>query len=71
MRIFSINFESFFSNMFSNCSTTDSDQLLMTFLSKNKFEKNENDGYIYFTEDETHLAINQVNLKNSPYFKAI
>ena len=38
-------FREYFSNIFSNSSTTDSDQLLMTFLSKNKLEKNENDGY--------------------------
>ena len=41
-------------------------KLLMTFLSKKKLEKNEYDGYNYFTEDETHLAINRLNLKSSP-----
>ena len=55
-----------FSNLFSNSFTTASDQLLMKFLSKNKLEKNEYDGYNYFTEDETHLAINRLNLKSSP-----
>ena len=59
-------FRNYFSNIFSNSSTTDSDQLLKTFLSKNKLEKNENDGYNYFTEDEIHLAINKLNLKSSP-----
>ena len=56
----------FFSNFFSKSSTTDSDQLLKIFLSKNKLEKNEIDGYYYFTEDEIHLAINKLNLKSSP-----
>ena len=59
-------FRKYFSNIFSINSTTDSDQLLMTFLSKNKLENNENDGYNYFTEDEIHLAINKLNLKSSP-----
>ena len=59
-------FQKYFSNIFSNSSTTDSNQLLMTFLSKNKLEKNENDGYNYFTEDEIHLAVNKLNLKSSP-----
>ena len=59
-------FRKCFSNIFSNSSTTDSDQLLKTFLSKNKLETNENDGYNYFTEDEIHLAINTLKLKSSP-----
>ena len=58
-------FRKSFSNIFSNNSTTDSDQLLMTFLSKNKLENNEHDGFNYFTEDEIHLAINKLNLKSS------
>ena len=59
-------FRKYVSNIFSNNSTTDFDQLLVTFLSKNKLENNENDGYNYFTEDEIHLAINKLNLKSSP-----
>ena len=59
-------FRKYFSNIFSNESTTDSDQLLMTFLSKHKLENNEHDGYNYFTEDEIHLVINKLNLKSSP-----
>ena len=59
-------FRKYFSNIFSNNSTTDSDQLLMTFLSKNKLKNNENDSYNYFTEDEIHLAINKLNLRSSP-----
>ena len=59
-------FRKYFSNILSNSSTTVSDQLLMTFLSKNKLKKNENDGYNYFTEDKIHLAINKLNLKSSP-----
>ena len=55
-----------FSSVFSNSSTTDTDQLLMRFLSKNEPEKNENEAFNYFTEDETHLAINKLNLKGSP-----
>ena len=37
----------------------------MTFLSKNKLETNENDGYNYFTEDEVHSVINKLKLKSS------
>ena len=59
-------FQKFLSNVFSNISTKDSDQLLMTFSSKNKHEKNENDGFNYFTEDEIHLAIIKLNFKSSP-----
>ena len=59
-------FRRYFSNIFSNNSTTETDQLLMKFLSKNKLENNENDGYSYFTEDEIHLAISKFNLKSSP-----
>ena len=55
------HFRKYFSSVFSNSSTTDSDQLLMRFLSKN-----ENEAFNYFTEDETHLAINKLNLKSSP-----
>ena len=59
-------FRKYFSNIFSNSFTTDSDQLLMTFLSKIKLESNENDVYSYFTEDKIHLAISKLNLKSSP-----
>ena len=55
-----------FRKYFSNSFTKDSDQLLMTFLSKIKLKNNENDGYNYFTDDEIHLAINKLNLKSSP-----
>ena len=60
------SFRKYFSSVFSTSSTTDSDQLLMRFLSKNKLEKNENEAINYFAEDETHLAINKLNLKGSP-----
>ena len=59
-------FRKYISNIFSNSSTTDSDQLLMTFLSIVKLENNENGGYNCFTEDDIHLAINKLNLKSSP-----
>ena len=38
----------------------------MTFLSKNKLENNEIDGYRKTTRDEIHLTIVKVNLKTSP-----
>ena len=65
-RIFLINFESIFQIFFSKVFKTDSDQLLMTFSSKNKLKNNENDGYNYFTEDEIPLVINKLKLKSSP-----
>ena len=59
-------FRKYFSTIFSNNFTADSDQLVMTFLLKNKLENDENDGYKHFTEDETHLAIEKLSLRNSP-----
>ena len=59
-------FRKYFSNFFSKSFRTDFDQPLMTFLSKTKLANYENDGYNYFTEDETQLTINKLNLKSSP-----
>ena len=66
-------FRKYLSNIFSNNFTTDSNQLPMTFLSKTKLEKNDNDGYNYFTEDEIHLAIKKIEFERiawtrRPYF---